>query len=561
MVSWESKRIGDLLLLANGLVLALVLNQLASLHFFRVDLTEERRYTIKQPTKELLANLDDDVYVEVYLDGDLNAGFRRLQKAVRETLDEFRIFSGNKIHFTFKDPASAAGQKAQSEFMTSLAEKGIQPMNVIDTKDGQRTEKLVFPGALVSYGGMEQGVMLLKGDRAQRSQEVLNQSIEGLEFELANAINKLTMVTRKRVGLVAGHGELDSLKLASLQSKLLESYDVARTRLYQPVDAFDVLIIAKPTRLFSAQDRYALDQYIMRGGKLLLMFDRLDASMDSVSRGNYVAFPYELALEDQLFHYGVRVNLDLVQDRVALRYPVVTGVVNGKPEIMALEWPYFPLINHYADHAATRNLDASALRFVSSIDTVKAEGIRKTPLLMTSPYSRRMAAPVRIDMNELRKDIKPEEFSAGPIAVAYLLEGTFTSAFKNRFLPEGVDSSRFLPQGRPAKIIVVADGDLARNEISNRTGLPQELGLDPVSGYKFANGDLIMNMVAYLSDESGLINARTKEIKIRPLDREKVKNSRALWQAVNFILPLGLVFLFGVLKAIFRKRKYARFAV
>ena len=226
MVRWSQKELGDILLLLNGIVLAILLNQLASFYFIRLDLTEEKRYTIKGPTKELLQKLDDDVYVEVYLEGDLNAGFRRLRKAIEETLEEFRVYSDNKIHYVFKDPANASGRQAQQEFMASLAAKGIQPLDVIDNKNGKRTQNRVFPGALISYGGAETGVMLLKGKTALRSEEVLNQSIEGLEYELANSISKLFNPDRRRIGFVTGQGELDSLQIASLNNSLLESYDV-----------------------------------------------------------------------------------------------------------------------------------------------------------------------------------------------------------------------------------------------------------------------------------------------------------------------------------------------
>lgn len=561
MVKWNGRKPGDLLLLANSVVLAIVLNQLAALYFFRLDLTEEGRYTIRKPTKDLLQKLEDDVYVEVYLEGDLNSGFRRLHKGVRETLEEFRVYSHNKLHYVFTDPSIATGQNAQREFMISLASKGIQPTDVIDEHDGQRTIKRVFPGALISYDGLETGVMLLKGNRTQGSEEALNQSIEGLEFELANAIHKLSGVNRKKIGLVTGHGELDSLQIGSFYSSLTESYDVFRTKLAvkESLNQYDVLVVAKPRSVFSEQDKYKLDQYLLHGGKLLLLVDRLEAKMDSVSSDNYFAYPLPVGLEDQLFHYGVRINQDLVQDRYSLRYPVVTGMLNAKPQMTPLEWPFFPLINHYADHPITRNLDASALRFVSSIDSVKALGIRKTPLLFSSAYSRKVMSPVKINVNDLRKEIKPENFSSGPIVLAYLLEGKFSSVFKNRFLPEGIDSTGFRVNGTDAKLIVVADGDVARNDINQRTGQPQPLGFDNFSAYTFANQELLMNMVAFLADESGLINARNKEVKVRPLDKQKIKNNRVVLQIINLALPLACIVILGMTKVYFRKRKYGRF--
>lgn len=562
MVNWRtSKKIGDLLLWANGLVVLVLINLLASSHFFRIDLTEEKRYTIKPQTKEMLAKLDDEVFVEVFLEGELNPGFKRFQKAIRETLDEFRIYSNNKIRYTFTDPNQAIGEKARNEYMSELAAKGISPMNVIETKDGQRVEKFVFPGALVSYGGFETGVMMLKGSRAQGSQEVLNQSIENVEFELANAIYKMANTKRKKLGWVKGHGELDSLQMASFNAALLEQYDVFKTDLSKKksFNHYDALIIAKPRAEFSEKEKYHLDQYLMRGGKALLLLDRLDASMDSASSENYFAFPYNLNLDDQLFKYGARINPDLIQDRVSGKYPIVVGNAGNRPQMMQLDWPFFPLLNQYADHPITRNMDAIQSKFVSSIDTVKAVGVRKTPLLFSSAYSRKLTAPVKVSVNDLRRQLKEESFASGKIPVAYLLEGTFTSVYKNRFAPEGVDSAKFVEQSVPTKIIVMADGDIARNDINPRENKPQQLGYDPFSRYTFANQDLLLNMVAYLTDENGLIKARNKEVKIRPLDKEKIRNERTYWQLINLVMPLVVLVAMGLLLTYLRKARYARF--
>lgn len=558
MVISASKRLGDLLLLGNGLVFIVLINIISTSYFFRIDLTAEHRFTLNEPTKNLLLYIDDDVYVDVYLAGDLNADFTRLQKSIQETLEEFRVYSKNRIQYRFIDPSSALSKKAQNEFMTELAQKGISPMNVIDSRQGQRSEKIVFPGALVSYGGFETGIMFLKGNRAESAQEVLNQSIEGIEFELANAINKLVNSDRKRIGFVKGHGELDTLSLASLNNALLDLYDVYHVDLSnrQSIENYDALIIAKPQTAYSELDKYKLDQYLMRGGKLLFLLDRLDASMDSASNPNYFAFPYTLKLEDLLFKYGVRINLDLVQDRVSAKYPIVTGQVGNRPQIMQIDWPFYPLITQYQDHPITRNLDASILKFVSSMDTVKAEGVKKTPLLFTSPNSKILGAPVKIGVDDLRKQPNLENFEQGRWPVAYLLEGEFASLYKNRFKPEGADEENFVDLGKPSKIIVVSDGDIARNEINTRNGQAQQLGNDPVTGYTFANQDLLLNMVAYLTDENGLIKIRSKELMIRPLDKVKISDQRIFWQVFNLMTPLALILIFGLLRNYLRKRRY-----
>lgn len=562
MVDWKkSRKVGDLLLLANGAVALLLLNLLTSFYFFRIDLTEEKRYTIKHQTKQVLSTLDEEVFVEVFLEGELNAGFKRFQKSIHETLEEFRIYSGNKVSFVFTDPNQAKGEKARNEFMSELSSKGISPMNVIENKDGQRIEKFVFPGALVSYGGFETGVMLLKGNRAQGSQEALNQSIENAEFELANAIYKLSNNNRKKVALVRGHGELDSLQIASFNNALLEQYDVFKIDLSgkTTVGNYDALIIAKPQTEFSEPDKYKLDQYLMRGGKILFLLDHLDANMDSASSDNYFAFPYNLNLDDQLFRYGVRINPNLVQDRVSGKYPVVVGNTGGRPQLMQLDWPFFPLINQYADHSITRNLDAVQTKFISSIDTVKATGVKKIPLFFSSPYSRKLLAPVKVGVNDLRKQIREGSFNAGAIPVAYLLEGKFTSLFTNRFAPSGVDTVGFVAKSVNTKLIVVADGDLARNDVNPRQNEPQTLGYDPFTRYTFANQDLLLNMVAYLTNENGLIAARNKEVKIRPLDKQKIRVERTYWQAVNILLPLIALALFGFFWMYARKKKYSSF--
>lgn len=559
MVKWmKSRRTGDLLLLANGLTLIVLLNLLASFYFFRIDLTEEKRYTIQSQTKEILKNLDDAVFVEVFLEGeDLNPEFKRFQKTVRETLEEFRIHSNNRVQYTFTNPLQALNEKARNEFIAELNSKGISPRNVIETRDGQRKEKFVFPGALISYEGFETGVMLLKGNRAQS----INQSVEEVEYELANAIHKLTNTNRKRVGLVTGHGELDSLEFASFNNSLLDQYDVFKVLLARKsqITGYDLLIVAKPKQEFSQLDKYKLDQYLMHGGKILFLLDRLDADMSHASEEDYFAFPYNLNLDDQLFKYGVRINQDLIQDAVSGKYPIVVGGDRNRPQIMQLDWPFFPLVNQYANHPITRNLDASLLKFVSSIDTVKAIGVIKTPLLFSSQYSRKVTAPVKVGVNDLRKQMLDGSFNAGSISIAYLLEGEFTSLFNNRFAPEGADTVGAKESSLPTKIIVVADGDLARNDVNPRDGNPQQLGLDPFSQYTFANQDLLMNMVAYLVDENGLIKARNKEVRVRPLDKEKVRVERAFWQFLNLGLPLIVLIIFGIIRSYWRSVKYSRF--
>lgn len=562
MVNLDSKRLEDILKLLIGLAILAILNLLASHFFYRFDLTEEKRFSIKPATKELLQELDDVVYVEVYLDGELNARLKRLQRSIRETLEEFRVYSNNNIQYVFNDPSAAIGEKAQGQFRQNLMSKGIQPTNVVYEENGQRIEKIIFPGAIVSYGGIEQGIMLLKGNQAATPEEKLNQSIEGVEYEIASAIRKLTNINRKRVGIIRGHGELDSLEMAGFSATLDELYDVRPARLDDKnLSKYDALIIAKPTQRFEEADKYQIDQFLMKGGKIMMLIDKLQANMDSVSTDFNFAFPYDLNLDDALFKYGVRVNPDLIQDNSAARYPVVIGTLGDQPQISWLDWWFFPVINRFADHPITKNIDGVLGRFTSTIDTVKAEGVTKTPLLFTSDYSRTVTAPVNVAIAQLRKDLTPDKFTARNLPVAFLLEGKFQSLYKNRFKPIENDPNYNDEAKEGAKLFLVSDGDLARNEINPRTGRPEQLGFYPFTNnnINYANEDLLVNALSYMLDEDGLITARSKDIKIRPLDDVKVNQEKLKWQLINVVIPVVLVILYGVVRFYLRKRKYTGF--
>ncbi len=561
MVNWKSKKLEDILIFAIGFVAIVLINLLVARQFSRIDLTEEKRYSLKPETVRILRELEDELHVEIFLEGNLNASFQRFQKAILETVEEFRIYSHNKITYSISNPTAAMSEKARNEFMADLASRGIQPTNIIDTRDGQREERIIFPGVIVSHEGLESGVMLLKGNKAGTPEEEINQSIEGIEYELISTVYSLVNSDRKQVGYVVGHGELDSLQASSFINELQNVYDVSNIsfRTQAELEKFDALIIAKPTKHFSEQDKYLLDQYIMRGGKVLFLIDNVNASMDSLARDDYFAGPADLNLDDLLFKYGVRVNPDLVQDRRSGMYPVITGEVGGKPRIQLIEWPFFPLIGEFANHPITRNLNAVLTRFCSSIDTVKAAGVKKTPLLMTSPYSRKIATPVHININELRKNLRDSDYTTRNIPIGILLEGKFSSLYKNRFPPDGVEASQMREESVNTSLVIIADGDVARNDVNPRNKQPQPLGFDPMTNVTFANRDFLLNTVAYLTSENGLIQARNKEVKIRPLDKVKIKDERLKWQVLNLALPLVLLIAYGVLRAYLRKQKFARF--
>ncbi|MGD1893183.1 MAG: gliding motility-associated ABC transporter substrate-binding protein GldG [Cyclobacteriaceae bacterium] len=551
----------DISKLGIGVVALFFLNVLAQNYFFRIDLTEENRYSLSSATKGMLENLAQPVEVTVYLEGELPPEFQRLQRSVEETLDDFQAYTGGNLRYRFVDPLTAVSAEQRNSFFFTLDSMGIEITRVFDEEDGSRIQRLIVPGAVIRSGGRERAVMLLKGDKGASALQQLNQSVEGVEYELASAIQGVTADRRKQVAIMRGHGELPSAEMGSLIDALSQTYDVYELFLPQseeiaPVDA---VIIAKPLQPFSREDQYKLDQYIMRGGKALFFLDALGVDMDSLGSDGAFAFPLDVGLDDMLFRYGVRINPTLVQDIESGQYPIVVGNMGDQPQIRLLPWPFFPLVNKYPPHPMVRNLDAVYLRFVNSMDTIAATGVTKTPLAFTSQYSRVLSTPIVVDLDELRQAPQPERYQAGPQAIAYLLEGMFTSVFRNRILPTGLNTKDFRDESVPTKLLVVSDGDLVRNELDPQNNRPLPLGFDPFTERTFANQDFVLNALAYLVDENGLIRARSKEVRLRPLDQIKVKAQATRWQLINLLLPLIFIGLFGLVKFYIRRRRYTHF--
>ncbi|WP_439883416.1 gliding motility-associated ABC transporter substrate-binding protein GldG [Pontibacter sp. MBLB2868] len=557
----KNRRRADILKFFGWVAGIILLNFVAADSFFRLDLTEDKRYTIAPVTKQMLQELPDEVVVDVYLKGDFPAGFRRLQQAVKETFDEFRIYSGGNIRYNLIDPNEIGDEKQRTEFITTLAQKGIIPTNLRATEEGKQVERLVFPGAIVKYKGKEAAINLLKGNLAASPDERLNQSVEGVEYELASAIRKLAFHGNKIIGYITGQGELEMQQVTDLLGSLQEYYRVARGELSQipSLEGLDLIVVAKPTKAFTEADKYKIDQFIMNGGKAVFFIDALNANMDSIGAGGMFAVPYNLNLDDMLFRYGVRLNPTIIMDLNSGFIPVVTGYMGDKPQTEMINWRFYPLLNNFAKHPITRNLDAVYTKFVGTIDTVKADGIRKTPLVFSSKYSRILQPPVPLTLEEARMEVKPEQYQAGELPVGYLLEGKFTSLFRNRRAPEGVQNTQVKEQGVESKIAVFSDGDLVRNEVNPRTGQAYELGFDRFNNITFANKELALNTVHYLLDAEGLINVRSKEIQLRPLDKVRVREEKTFWQLLNLVAPIVLLVLFGLTRYYLRKRKYERF--
>lgn len=545
--------------------ITILVNIIAQQFFFRIDLTEEKRYSMNDATKELLKKVDDKVVVEVYLEGDYKAGFKRLQKATKETLDEFRVYAGDNVEYIFTDPNYFPDNKSRNQFHRTLAEKGLQPTNVVEMEDGQKMEKIVFPWALVRYGMNEVPVLLLSGDQSNGDpEEQLNASVENLEYALANGIRKATQPEKKKkIAIIEGHKELDMFQTRDMEVSLSEYYEVERVNLPSKVDleGYDLIIVAKPDTSVGKYDLYKIDQHIVKGGKAIFLIDAMMVNLDSIGPQGTYAFPNDLDLRDMLFQYGLRINSDLIQDFYSALIPLNVGYLGDKPQLQLMPWRFYPVVNNFSEHPISKSIGPVVTHFVSTIDTVKAVGITKTPLLFTSKNSRIFPAPVRLNFNDARLDLDPGIFKDGPLPIGYLLEGSFVSMFKNRSLTdETKEKFKYREKDQPSKVVVFSDGDLVHNDVSKKRDRVRPLGYDQYTGITFANRDLIMNTVDYLIDDSGLMQARTKKIELRPLDKARVKAEREKWQLINLLIPNAIVILFGLFWMYIRKKKYTGFA-
>jgi ABC-2 type transport system permease protein len=531
-------------------------NWLASLLFIRLDLTEDKRYSISEATKQLLSNLDKDIVVNVYLSGEFPAGFERLESATRETLEEFKNYANGRLTVNYSDPSQAPNEQQRQKQYMNLVDRGLTPTNVFANEDGKRTEKIIFPGVIVQYDTLAVPVQLLKGNKASTPEEQLNQSYEGVEFEIASAIRLLDNQVRKKVGLIVSHTKIPPARLSDLIATIQQNYDVfLDMNNPESYDGLDALLVLKPDSAFSEDEKYKLDQYIVGGGNALFFVD--GARIDSVSLDGNYAQPLDLNLNDLFFKWGARVNTNLVKDLNCADILLNVGNMGDQPEIKPLPWRFFPLLNNFGPHPITRNLNAVYSKFLSSIDTVGGSGsVRKTPLLMTSRYTQLVNAPALVGYNEARKEPQPSEYKSGVQLSAVLLEGVFTSLFQNRILPGDPRAAKFRTTGSPGKVIICADGDLVVNDYDYKRNTPLPLGYDRVTRQTFGNKDFVMHALDFMTDANGLISARTKQIEIRALDKIQIQENRKLWQVLNLLLPVILIAIFGGLRYYFRIRKF-----
>jgi ABC-2 type transport system permease protein len=553
----------NLLSLLILMCIIVLVNFLGSYFFKRFDLTSEKRYTLAESTRALLSGIKDEVYLKIYLEGDFNPSFSRLKNETREILDEFRAYSNNNIQYEFIVPGEGLNTEEAQNIEKQLYDKGITPEEVTVRKKDRTLQTRIWPGAIISYKGKETAWQIFRRqDVSVSPEENINNSIEELEYSLTNAIRKLQRDKKPEVTFIQGHGEIDTLHQFRFMQALSEYYDVNQTKILGKLHALegsDAIVISQPDSAFNDKDKFIIDQYIMRGGKVLWLVDPVEVNRDSLRKGFSIGINRPLNIEDMLFKYGVRLNPLLIQDLQCGRIGVNIGF-KGQPKIELFPWLYSPVVTTNNNHPIVKNLDAIKFDFVSSIDTISsAKGIKKTILLSTSRYSKTQPCPVRIALGSVRIQPKESQFINAYQPVACLLEGAFSSFVEYRIPSRLLSDSlfKYIDKGKTTKMIVVADGDIARNDINLNTGEMPPLGYDRFTRMTFANQTFLLNCINYLLDDAGMLQLRSREVKLRLLDVKKIGQQRTKWQLVNVLIPVLIVLVFAFFQFFMRKRKYA----
>ncbi len=559
--------------LSVGLAIAVVIliNILASQTRAGLDLTQEKRFTLTKPTLNLVKSLKDEVFVTLLLDGNFPSSFKRLQNATTQLLNDLHRLNPN-VDFKLENPDITGTAEERQKKMKEYAQEGLTPTRLRLVDNDQKTEQYIFPYAIVRYRNRQTVVKLLENEvPGQNPEIVLNNSVSLLEYKFSNAIEKLLNNRRPNIFFSRGHGELDKTETADLEHSLATFYNVGSFNLdsvieipFRDTARVDIVVIAKPQTAFSEKEKFLLDQYIMQGGKVIWLIDKLDVGLEAMQKtGKYVPVERQLNLDDLLFKYGFRIQPNLILDLECARIPMRVGTLGTQPQLELFPWFYYPIMSPNSEHPIVKSLDRVWLQFPSSLDTIKTKiPTKKSILLASSAKSRVQYVPTELNFEILRYPVEPEKFNKGIQPVAAIAEGSFSSLFAGRVSAEQLGvlqklGLNFLEESKPTKMLVVCDGDIARNEYDTRKNALLPLGYNRFENYKFANKDFLLNSVEYLLDENGIIEARSKEIKLRLLDTTKAKAETSFWRALNIGLPLLLLSLAGLIIYYIRKKRFS----
>jgi ABC-2 type transport system permease protein len=550
--------------LITGIVLLLLVNLLAQYAYTRIDFTREKRYTLNPKTEAILQQAEQEINVTVFLDGDLPAAFKRLKLATADLLNDYKALANVRINVVFADPISGLPLNEQDTVINRLYSIGVEPTTLNIKNDNGFAQKTIFPMAVVSSEGRQLPVKLLQNmDAAGSYEDNINSSIQNLEYTFTSAIKKVVTGENPRIGFTEGNGELSDLQLSDALKSLSTTYEAGRVDLgvidKAGLDRLKILFVTKPQRAFTEAEKYKLDYFVMKGGSLVWSIDQVSADLDSLrGKTEQLAFNKALNLDDMLFIYGARINYNLVADANCAEIPLAMGDGNQN-QIQLAPWLYYPILLPDTASALVKNIDGVRAEFVSTIDTIGVKGVHKTTILSTSPYNKLHNAPKLLSLQMVAEQPDPRDYASTSKPVGVLMEGSFPSVFYNRALPAGIPASYGnFEKSKPTRMIVIGDGDIFKNQVSATDNSVFPLGFDRFTQQNFGNKALLLNIADYLSSEDNLIALRNKDIKVRLLDKTRVRSEKLTWQIMNALLPIGLLVLFGIFQHYYRKYKYTR---
>ncbi|WP_037320605.1 gliding motility-associated ABC transporter substrate-binding protein GldG [Salegentibacter sp. Hel_I_6] len=539
----------------------IAINLLAANFFERIDLTQDKRYTLSPAALEIVEDANSPIVIEVFLEGNFPSQFRRLRNETRQMLEEFSAYNTN-IKFIFTDPLAKSNDAEATG--TDFYERGMPPARISVQENGKSSEALIFPWALARLGDKKVQIPLLKNKLGATDEELVTSSVQQLEYAIANALSKLIYPREKKIAVMRGNGELPEAQIADFIKTLQEYYFMAPFTLdsaavnpqktLQQLKEYDLILEAKPTKAFTENEKYVLDQYTMNGGKSLWLTEAVAMETDSLLNptGRAFALPRDLNLGDFFFSYGIRVNPVLVNDIYSAPIILASGQGNNT-RFNPYPWFYSPLTTSPNDHPIINNIEAVKFEYANQIDTLQNK-LDKIILLSSSPQTKLEGTPRQISLEMVSREPDLASYKDGEQPLAVLLEGEFTSVYKNRIKPFRIDNS--LDESESTKMLVIADGDVIKNDVQR--GEPLELGFERYTGNTYGNKEFLLNAVNYMLDDTGLIDIRSKEVNIPFLDDQKTANEREKWQGINIILPLILLGLFAFGFNYFRKRKYLK---
>ena len=546
-----------------SLIIVLVLIFTKTL-YFRIDLTEEGRYSLSDASKDLVAEISEPLTVKLYLDGDLDANMLRLRRSTEDLVRELNMYASEQLVIENYNPNSATTDEERYAEYAELEERGLRGMSVtIRERGGKMSEQVIFPWAEVCSSRDTMAICLMQPSSQKSGEVAVNNAIADLEYLFVDAIRVLNRKEIRKVAFIEGHGELAEEYTYDASGALSRYFQVDRGVIgidASVLDSYDAIIVAKPMTAYSESDKFIIDQYIMRGGRVLWLLDGAQMSNDMLAEGGATPLiELDVNLNDMLFRYGVRLTPTVVEDMQCAYMPVNVARSGEEPRFEPIPWFYMPLLQASPYHPITKTLQAVKADFASGIEIVgDTAGVRKEVLLITSNASHVNMAPTEIDVMDAI-NIEPKEyFTTQYVPIAVALEGKFESIYKHRMVPAGVNVDKIIDKSEPTRMVVVADGDIIRNDIEqHREGLMLvPLGYDRVTRQTHGNKDFIVNAMLYLTDDEGVMQLRNRRIDLRLLNRAVVDSQRDMWMWINTLLPVVLLAIFGGIFFWIRKRKY-----